>query len=59
MGDIPQKIMQIGTRLLIKHEGKVTEGIVMKLYEETIEIKIGNNELVIRKFWEVRKIDEK
>lgn len=45
---------------MIRHEGKVTEGIVMKLYEETIEIKIGNGEFVIRKFWEVRSVpDEK
>lgn len=52
--------MQIGARLLIRHEGKIVEGTVMKLFEETIEIKLGNGEFVIRKFWEVRSIpDEK
>jgi hypothetical protein len=56
MGDIPKKIMQIGIRLLVKHEGTVQEGIVLKLFEETIEIKLLTGEIIIRKYWEVRSL---
>lgn len=56
MGDIPQKTMQIGVHLLVKHDGKVQEGIVVKLFEETIEIKLLIGDIIIRKYWEVRSL---
>jgi membrane protease subunit (stomatin/prohibitin family) len=51
--------MHIGFRLLIKHEGKVQEGSVIKIYEEDLDIRLDSGEIVRRKFWEVRKPDEK
>jgi hypothetical protein len=51
--------MYIGQKLLVKHEGKVQEGIVENIYLEDLDIRLNNRELISRKFWEVRKVDEK
>lgn len=48
--------MYIGYRLLIKHEGEVKEGIVEKIFEEDLDIKLNTGEIIRRKFWEVRSI---
>jgi hypothetical protein len=48
--------MHIGKRLLIKHNNIVQEGKVEKIFSEDLEIRLDNNEIIIRKFWEVRKI---
>jgi len=51
--------MHIGKRLLIKHEGKILEGNVEQIFVEDLYIRLDSGELIIRKFWEVRIIDEK
>jgi hypothetical protein len=51
--------MNIGRRLLIKHNEKIQEGIVERIYTEDLDIRLDNGELIRRKFWEVRSIDEK
>ena len=51
--------MHIGKRLIIKHEGKVQEGNVIKIYDEDLDIKLDDGTTIQRKFWEVRIIDEK
>jgi hypothetical protein len=48
--------MQIGKRLLVKHEGKVIEGIVIQIFIEDLEIKLDDQTIIQRKFWEVRSI---
>jgi len=48
--------MQIGKRLLVRHEGKVLEGIVIKIFPEELEIKLDDHTIIQRKFWEVRSI---
>ena len=54
MGNLPKKIMHIGKWLLIKHEQKILKGIVIKIFEEDLEIKLEDETIVRRKFWEVR-----
>jgi len=51
--------MYIGLRLLIKHESKVQEGSVIIIYDEDLDIRLDTGEVIKRKFWETRKIDEK
>jgi hypothetical protein len=48
--------MYIGCRLLVKHDGEIKEGSVIKIYEEYLDIKLDDNTIVSRKFWEVRSI---
>ena len=48
--------MHVGKWLLIRHEGKVTKGIVIKIYQEDLDIKLDDEIIVKRKFWEVRTI---
>jgi hypothetical protein len=50
--------MHIGKWLLIRHEGKIVKGIVIKIFSEDLEIEIESGITVMRKFWEVRKFDE-
>ena len=49
--------MHIGQTLLVKHEGKIQEGIVEQIHLEDLDIRLSNGDLVSRKFWEVRKIE--
>jgi len=51
--------MYIGKRLLVKHEEQILEGIVEQIFPEDLDIRLSNGELIRRKFWEVRIIDEK
>jgi len=46
--------MHIGQWLLVKHEGQIKKGSVINIYSEDIDIKLENNDIVRRKFWEVR-----
>ena len=48
--------MHIGQRLLIKNDGIVQEGSVVKIYDEDLDIELENKIIVRRKFWEVRQI---
>jgi len=51
--------MHIGKWLLVKYEGKLFKGIVIKIHSEDLDIKLDNGDIIRRKFWEVRIIDEK
>jgi hypothetical protein len=51
--------MHIGKRLLVRHKGKVQEGIVENISGDDLDIRLDNGELIRKKFWEVRRIDEK
>lgn len=46
--------MHIGKWLLIKHEGKIIKGTVIQIFEEDLDIKLEDNTVVRRKYWEVR-----
>lgn len=48
--------MHIGKYLLIKHENKIVKGIVIKIFEEDLDIELEDKTIVRRKFWEVRSI---
>jgi len=52
--------MYIGKSLLVKHEDKIMKGIVTKIYNEDLDIKLEDETIIQRKFWEIRIIpDEK
>jgi len=52
--------MYLSQPILIKHNGKVTKGKVIKIYPEELDIELENGEIIRRKFWEIRCIpDEK
>lgn len=51
--------MVIGRRLLIKHEGKIQESIVVEFSYDDLKLKLDDGTVILRKFWEVRKIEEK
>lgn len=46
--------MQIGKWLLVKHEGRIQRGIVVKIYSEDLGIRLEDDTIIRRKFWEVR-----
>ena len=48
--------MHIDKWLLIKHEGKVIKGMVVKILSEDLDIKLEDGTIIRRKFWEVRNI---
>ena len=48
--------MHIGKWLLIKHEGKIIKGVVIRIFPEDLDIKLEDETIVRRKFWEVRAI---
>jgi hypothetical protein len=48
--------LQIGQRLLVKHDGRVRQGIVIKIFSEELDIKLEDEIIVRRKFWEVKKL---
>lgn len=47
--------MQIGNRVLLRHNKELKEGIVIEIESESLHIKLDNEEIVIRKYWEVAK----
>jgi hypothetical protein len=46
--------MHIGKWLLVRHEGKVLKGIVTMIFQEDLDIRLDDNTIIRRKFWEVR-----
>jgi len=46
--------MWLGQTILCKHNDKLQEGTVEKMFEEDVSIKLANNETITRKYWEVR-----
>lgn len=50
--------MHIDKWLLVKHEGKILKGIVIKIYDEDLDIRLEDGTIISRKFWEIRKIPE-
>lgn len=48
--------MWIGQPILCKHNGKIEEGTVEKMFEEDVHIKLATNETISRKYWEVRAL---
>lgn len=48
--------MHIGKWLLVKNEDKVEKGVVIKIYAESIDVRLEDNTILNRKFWEVRSI---
>jgi hypothetical protein len=47
--------MHIGKWLLVKHEGKILKGIVVNFWQEDLEIRLDDTDIIItRKYWEVR-----
>lgn len=51
--------MHLGLKLLLRYEGKVVEGKVTKIFSEDLEIELDDKTIVRRKFWEIRRKDEK
>lgn len=51
--------MYIGKWLLSKYEGKLVKGIVIKIFQEDLDIRLEDDTIIRKKFWEVRIIDEK
>jgi len=51
--------MYIGKWLLVKDSGQIKKGIVIDFSQEDLKIKLGDDTIINRKYWEVRKIDEK
>jgi hypothetical protein len=52
--------MYLGKRVIVKHQNKLQEGSVEQIFDEDLHIKLDNNEIITRKYWEVGKIkDEK
>jgi len=51
--------MHIGKWLLVKENEQIQKGRVINFLNEDLEIKLEDGTIVRRKFWEVRKIDEK
>jgi len=46
--------MHIGKWLLVKHEGQIKKGIVTQIFPEDLDIRLEDNTIIRRKFWEVR-----
>ena len=49
--------MRINQSILVKHNGIVQEGKVIKVFEEDLDIELKNGEIIRRKMWEIRKIE--
>ena len=45
--------MNIGKVVLVRHNGEIKEGIVQEIYNEELEIKLEDGELIRRKYWEI------
>jgi hypothetical protein len=50
--------MNIGKWVLVKYNNKLIKGMVINFTEEDLEIKLEDNTIICRKFWEVGKINE-
>lgn len=51
--------MYLGKRVLVRQDGILQEGNVTQIFDEDLEIKLENGQIIKRKYWEVGKIDEK
>lgn len=51
--------MYIGKSVLVKHEGKVQEGIVEVVYDEDLDIRLLDGTLIKKKWWEIRRVETK
>ena len=51
--------MFIGQSVYVRHEGTVRIGKIENIYFEDLEIKLDTGEIIIRKFWCIRKVDYK
>jgi len=51
--------MYIGELLLFRYKGELKQGRVISIFKEDLEIRVDDNTIIIKKFWEVRKLDEK
>ena len=49
--------MQIGQPVFIRHNKELYKGKVIKIFDEDLKIELKNGEIVLRKFWEIRKIN--
>jgi len=45
--------MHIGKHILIRDEDQIKEGIVIKILYEDLEIRLEDNTIITRKFWEI------
>lgn len=50
--------MKIGQRVMIKDENVVQQGIVIETFAEHLKIKLDSGIEVLRKYWELRKVQE-
>ena len=48
--------MFIGMSVLIKENGEVKEGKVEVIYDEELDIRLSDETLVRRKWWEIKKL---
>lgn len=48
--------MHIGKWLLIKHEGIIHKGMVIKFFRDDLNIRLEDGTIIDRKFWEVRSL---
>jgi hypothetical protein len=46
--------MYIGKWLLVRYENKIIKGIVTKIFQEDLDIRLEDDTIIRRKFWEVR-----
>jgi len=50
------KIMHIGLTVLLRINGEVKEGKVEVIFKEDLSIRLLDGTLIIRKWWEIRKL---
>ena len=48
--------MFIGMSVLIRENGEVKEGKVEVIYDEELDIRLSDDTLVRRKWWEIKKL---
>jgi len=48
--------MYLSQTVLIKYNEKIVEGKVVKIYDEELDIKLDDGEIVRKKYWEIRSV---
>jgi len=51
--------MYIGQSVLIKNNGRIQEGKIEIIYDENLDIRLLDDTLITRKFWEIHKMEIK
>lgn len=51
--------MYLGCLVYIRHNGEVKEGNVITIFAEDLEIKLLDGTTIMRKFWEIKKVEIK